>query len=248
MEETIYNKIRSITDIGYILTLSHRHDRHKHIFNQLYKIGNCTKDNWLNISYGTSFPYNDIIINAINTSGKGRFSKPNEFDCARNHYRIIKTAYDLGYNSVCVMEDDILFYNNKDVFITYLDNIPNDYDILMFGGFTTDPNIFNVIKSEYYWYKNTSIGIWNCSMYMLSRTGMDYYIKFMDKFLWVADGPFYKAPENSQLVNTYISRIPLVIQCDKDIISSDIRNKLNDNIDYKTQNLYESFVNTDDYL
>lgn len=248
----ICNKLKEKATYAYVLTLSNRYDRHQHIYDELNKIGYNIKEDinrWLNYSFTTTFPYNDIIIDAINKSGKGRFTKPNEFDCARNHYKMVKTAYDLGYKNILIMEDDIMFYKNEDYFINALDNIPDDYDILMFGGFTTDPKIIDLMNnnSSEYWIKNTEVGIWNNSMYMLSRKGMEYYIAFMDKFLWVADGPLYKAPLNHHIVNTYISSIPLVIQCDKEKISSDIRDKNNDNIDYNTQNLYEKFVNIEDY-
>lgn len=244
----IYNKLTTITDGACILTMSHRYDRHAHIKSELKKIGKPdTNDFWLQWAYATSFPYNDIIVKAINESNKGKFTKPNEYDCTRNHYSIIKTCYDLGYKSVLIMEDDIMFYNNEDYIIKSLNNIPEDYDILMFGGFTADPNVDIILKSEDYWYKNTSIGIWNCSMYMLSRKGMAYYINFMNQYLWVADGPLYMAPQNHNIVNIYISTKPIVIQCDKNIMESDIRDKNTDSINYNTMNLYEKYVNREDY-
>ena len=85
-------------------------------------------------------------------------------------------------------------------------------------------------------------------MYALSRRGMEFYIAFMNKFFWVADGPLYKAPLNHSLIKSYISTIPLVIQADKKEISSDIRNEKNDKIDYNTQNVYESEVVRSDYF
>ena len=81
----------------------------------------------------------------------------------------------------------------------------------------------------------------------MSRKGMAFYITFMNKFFWVADGPLYKAPLNDKLINTYISTIPLVIQVDKKIMKSDIRNEKNDIIDYKNDNVYESRINVNNY-
>lgn len=239
---SIYTKLTIKAQAAYVLTLSHRIDRQEHIKKELFAIGRTIPDSWLNFYYATSFPYNDIIMNAINMSNKGRFTKPNEYDCARNHYSIVKTAYDLGYKSVLIMEDDIMFNKDEEYVINTLNNIPDDYDILQFGGFTTDPKILNVLDMPGYWYKNTDIGIWNCSMYMLSRKGMEYYLAFMNKFLWVADGPLYKAPLNNKIINSYIATTPIVIQYDKNILSSDIRNVENDSIDYNNQNLYESKI------
>ena len=47
--------------------------------------------------------------------------------------------------------------------------------------------------------------------------------------------------------NAYIPSIPLVIQEDKNIDPSDIRDKQNDDIDYNTQNVYEYKVIRNNY-
>ena len=72
-------------------------------------------------------------------------------------------------------------------------------------------------------------------------------LDFIDKFLWVADGPLYRAPMDKPELNTYIPSIPLVIQEDKNIDPSDIRDKQNDDIDYNTQNVYEYKVIRNNY-
>ena len=240
--------------IIFLLTMSHRADRTSSMKNMLKNIidENQLPSNF-NIIYGTPFPYNNIIINAFNTTGKGRFTKPNEYDCSRNHYSIIKQAYDLGYSHVLVMEDDICFLNNINLFIKYIENIPNDYDIIQFGGFTANPAIEKYLEKDLnniktFWVKHKDVGIWNTSMYMLSRKGMEFYLTFMDKLFWVADGPLYKAPINDKIINTYLSTIPLVIQADKNIVASDIRDEKVDTIDYNKQNLYEQYINKENYF
>lgn len=244
----------------HVLTMSHRKDRQEHITDQLIKIGwdNFYDMSHVNIHYGTTWPYNDFIMNAVNAAGIGRFTKANEYDCTRNHYSIVKQAYDKGDNYVLIMEDDIRFLNNFDIFNKFIEYVPCDFDILQCGGFTTDPNIIPELRTikDYnnqnsindYWYLNESIGLWNCSMYILSRRGMEYYINFINKILWVADGPLYKAPLNKKIIKIYNPRIPLVIQEDKNKISSDIRNKDNDKIDYLADNMYEKKVIFNDYL
>lgn len=59
-------------------------------------------------------------MNAFNESERGLLKHPNEYDCARNHYTIIKTAYDLGYEHILVMEDDIRFLKDANIFNMYL--------------------------------------------------------------------------------------------------------------------------------
>ena len=71
----------------------------------------------------------------------------------------------------------------------------------------------------------------------------------MDKIkFWVADGPTYKAPLNDSIINTYLSTQPIVIQADKDVVASDIRDEKNDSIDYNTQNEYERDINKNEYF
>lgn len=203
----------------------------------------------VNIHFATAFPYNDIIMDVFNRTGKGRFTKANEYDCARNHYGIIKEAYDRGFENVLIIEDDLQFLNNEALWDEALNNIPDDFDIIQFGGFTVDPRIKKYLtKTNVKYVKHPDVGMWNCSMYALSRKGMEYYIAFMNKLFWVADGPLYKAPINGKIVNTYMTSIPMVIQADKHIVSSDIRNDKNDTIDYNNENLYESLINKSDFF
>ena len=242
----------------YVLTLSNRQDRRDLMNAQFdaFDIPRPDTDRNIRWFYGTPFPHNKIIADAFNISKKGRFTKPNEYDCARNHYAIIKTAYDLGWENVLVIEDDVLFLKDTDVWNTYLYNIPTDFDILQGGGFTADKRIHEYMKSadecvgsDAYWFKHKNVGLWNASFYALSRKGMEFYLTFMDKIcFWVADGPMYKAPLSDNLINTYASRIPLTIQADKTVVLSDIRTAENDKIDYNNENEYERDVRLEDYF
>lgn len=235
-------------DAIYMLTLCENKNRHiaiKNMFNHMWLDLNS-----INIHYGSKFPYNDIIIEAFNNNFKKRcFTKPNEYDCARNHYSIIKEAYELGYNNVLILEDDIQFIKDILLIKETLNNIPNDYDILQFGAFTMDPNINEILdkaNNKIFWSLHPNVKVWNTSMYALSRIGMQYYLKFMDKWFTVADMPLYYAPINK--VKAYLSTTPIVIQADKNTTPSDIRTPLTDAIDYNKENLYESRVDKKQYF
>jgi len=238
-----------------MLTLSNRHDREEYTKKQLNAF---LADEYpgfiadqLRMQYATPFPFNALIMDAFNRSGKGRFTKPNEFDCSRNHYSIVRQALDdPNCKSLLVFEDDIRFLKDVDVWNDYIDHIPEDYDIIQFGAFSADPNINKYIRpnTTEYWVKHPDVGMWTTAMYALSRKGMKYYLAMMDKLFWVADGPLYKANINSKVVNAYIATTPLIIQANKDIISSDIRDSENDTTDYENQNRYEGNINKDDYF
>jgi GR25 family glycosyltransferase involved in LPS biosynthesis len=258
MDRRLFDKLIDAFGNIYVLTMSNRPDSRALIEKQFLELGlpQPDMDAKVRYFYSTPFPYNGLIADAFNRSGKGRFTKPNEYDCARNHYAIIKTAYDLGWEHVLVIEDDVLFLKDVDMWMMYLSNIPEDFDVLQGGGFTVDKRILEYMKaaddivgSDAYWFKHKHVGLWNASFYALSRKGMEFYLTFMDKIrFWVADGPLYKAPLSDNLINTYASRIPLTIQASKETVASDIRNSDNDKIDYDNQNEYERDVVSDEYF
>ena len=72
----------------------------------------------------------------------------NVFDCAYNHYNIIKTAYLRGFNNVLIIEDDILFNKDKKILETLFNNIPQDYNIIKFY-YSFINNIFNIDEIKY---------------------------------------------------------------------------------------------------
>lgn len=250
MNNQLFNTLTDTFGHVYVLTMSNRPDRRDMMERQFLKMGIPIPDSDPRIRYfyGTPFPHNDIIAQAFNTSKRGRFTKANEYDCARNHYAIIRTCYDLGYDRCLVVEDDVLFLRNADVLINYIKNVPQDFDILQGGGFTTDKRILQYMQTQDLWFRHKHVGLWNASFYALSRRGMEFYLTFMDKMLfWVADGPLYKAPLSEGVINTYASQIPLTIQADKNVVASDIRTAANDTIDYNNENEYERNVNVTDY-
>lgn len=245
--DTLKNKFDAVV----ILNLSTRKDRRRMLESQFEKLGlpkpNTTE--FIRYNFTTPFQYNELIASAFVQSKCGKFTKPNEYDCARNHYNIVRSSYDFGYEHVLILEDDILFLNDSDKIIEYLNEMPDDYDIIQFGGFTVDREWLDYKKStEDLWVRHKKAGIWNCSMYALSRRGMEFYMAYMNKKFCVADMPVFAAPAYDNLINTYISREPIVIQADKEVISSDIRNAQNDKIDYKTQNVYEYGIDLNNYF
>lgn len=244
--EQLQNKFKKI----FLLNLTTRKDRLDTMFDQLFYFGLPEDYQQANLDIKFTVPflkYNKIMMYVLNQNKLGKLTKPNEVDCTHNHYAMVKQAYDHGYEYCLIMEDDIRFYLGKEEWRLYLEHIPEDFDILQFGGFTADPKIKDYLDLSKWWVKHPTVPVWNASMYALSRKGMEYYLDFIDKFFWVADGPLYRAPIDKPELNTYICTMPLVIQEDKNVDPSDIRDKQNDNIDYNTQNMYEYKVNRGNY-
>lgn len=248
----IFNELISAFGHIYVLTMSNRQDRRDMMNAQFDAMGIPRPDTHPAIRwfYGTPFPHNGLIADAFNRSGKGRFTKPNEYDCSRNHYSIVRICYDLGFERCLVIEDDVLFPRDMSLLASFIRSVPEDFDVIQGGGFTTDKRILPFLgKDKDKWFRHKHVGLWNASFYGLSRRGMEFYMAFMDKIkFWVADGPLYKAPLSENLINTYASSVPLAVQADKTLVVSDIRDGKNDSIDYSSENEYERFVVLNDYF
>lgn len=227
----------------FCLNLSHRDDRRHKMIAQLDDLGvlHSPKFSW---HISTSHLHSGLMAKAVINAKVGNFSFPNELNCAREHWTMVKQAYDFGYQNVLIIEDDVLIIKNLDFIGEVLDNIPEDYDLLQFGGFSASPETVNAPRINPYWMK--AIGAWNCSMYALSRKGMKYYMKCQETFFTVADNPLYIAYRNEDLVKAYLCVKPVVIQEISEDNKSDIRpdTEVTRNLNV---NLYESKIDRTEY-
>lgn len=230
-------------DMTFMITLSHRrNDRGNNLAHQITGIDQATDRDLMNcgvhVLYATEFPHNKLITTAFNRSDLGHFAAPNEYDCSRNHYTAIKAAYDLNCNSVLVLEDDVAIIRDVSVVDSFMSHLPADWDILRLGGFSVNPDIFEYLVSEPIWHQS-HFELWMTSGYALNRTGMKYYLDFMDHFFSVAPFPFIKLCDSE--VVQYFPSIPIITQGDRKFTKSDISKN---QIKY---NLYEYNVNYNDY-
>ena len=236
----------------FVLTMSSRRDRQTGIFNMLKSIGydpeNISHLRKLETVYATPWPYNEVITYYMNRAFSRKcFTKPNEYDCTRNHYGIIRRSLDLGYEKILVIEDDVRFLK-PEYLSKMIEGIPENFDIVRFNGFTASQSAFNFIvcyNQGVSYIKNPATNLWTTGCYGLSRKGMEYYIHYINERLAVADYPFYAVPES---LDYYVATLPVAIQADKDEVPSDIRSKETDRIDYNRENCYEAKIDKTWYL
>ena len=146
--------------------------------------------------------------------------------CALSHYTCVKSAKSLGYKNVLILEDDICFLKNKNVFNSYLNNLPKDWDIIRFA-FTTDYNenylnhyeLFNSIKTNDKYIKinnlfSDTFRTNNAGSYALNEKAIDFYLEsFENSGLIEADTMKYIFNNfNSSPFKTYTSKIGLMYQ------------------------------------
>lgn len=133
-----------------------------------------------------------------------------EYHCTREHYTMINIAYQLGYNHILIFEDDVKFIK-KNYFDLFMNDIPDDFDILRLGGaiehvYENGPKLFD---NRIYWTK-LDFRLWSTIGYALSRKGMKYYLDYIKSNYHVADMPLYdmNAIRNNG-INCYISTLPI---------------------------------------
>lgn len=248
--------LRKYFDRVVVLTLVEEKERQEFIKDEFSQLG---LTGW-EFHYECMHPFQEDIIGALNYTKHGQFTKPNEYGCARSHYSIIKQALLQECKNILIFEDDACLLQNMSVFLDFLDNMPKEYDLLQFGGFTGQLGFDDFLKEhkDEKWIKHYGWPVWCASMYALSRKGMAVYLMMQDHKISVSDMPIYmlnkpplfydKEKKQSKIPNTFISTIPLHIQQNKKFCKSTIRDENNDDIDYENENLYETNINKADYF
>lgn len=172
----------------YCLSLTNEIDRYNNCVNQFNKLNlsvdfwyTC-KRKWNHIEYvvpGIRTQYYDYVCGyKDNPYGYSGF-----FNCALEQYTIIKTSYERGMNHIAIIEDDIKFIDDKNKILTYLNNIPNDFNIIKFQN--SNPNNYilnsnNFYHSVYKCFDNPDFHYFSSMFYALDRKGMEIYIDYFD--------------------------------------------------------------------
>lgn len=121
----------------------------------------------------------------------------NVWNCAIEHYDIIKTSLQRGFERILIFEDDISFVASYDYFWSLMNNIPNNYDVLLFrNNFRIFyPDSFMPEIEEYkgtYFKVENDFNTWRQAgtmMYALSKKAMEYILELNDIYgLTYSDG------------------------------------------------------------
>jgi len=62
------------------------------------------------------------------------------YGCSMSHYQAVLQAYELGYNNVLILEDDICFIKDKNLINSYLNNIPKNADYITYSTRFMEPD------------------------------------------------------------------------------------------------------------
>lgn len=196
-------------DKVFCLNLCERSDRRDFMKQQFERLGILDQITW-HEAVKHSFGDGNIISKALGMSGIGWLNNDNEYNCAREHYTIIKSSYLNGCDHILILEDDISLLNNKELFREMINLIPRDYDILRLGAIWTKEYISG-LSGKPGWelcYKDFHGALG----YALNREGMRYIITCQDHYFEAADSPLYRS--NRIKINglkMYSPTIPLII-------------------------------------
>lgn len=196
---------------SYLISLVSRPDRYNVMRNQIDKFGWDIKDHRT-----VKHP----CCNEIFNRGVGCLNTPNSFACTWEHYTLIKSAYIRGIDTICILEDDVSFYQDISVWEDYMTSLPDDWDILRIcchRGRTEQDYFLECPDKKW---DREFIRIWGTGCYALNRKGMDYMIRSIDNKLQPIDGPLFDVLSHPE-IKSYLPNIPLGL-CLDNSLQSDI--------------------------
>ena len=205
----------------YLLNLCENQDKYERMHKRIDYMGFDVKD-FRVVKHPMSQKIVDTMGYDLNKMGYAIWNG-GVFNCTREEYTIIKSAYLNGLNTVAIMEDDCSFFKDKSVWEEYFNNLPEDWDILRINSLRGRNEEIYTDKVEY-WAKQES-EIWGTGFYVLNRKGMKYMIDSIDELYQPIDNPIAFP---SDKVNIYIPKIELSL-CLEDSFASDIRDNCKKN-------------------
>ena len=166
-------------------------------------------------------PWCKDIAEWFNISKKGGLEIPNAFSCTREHYTLIKSAYLRGLDSICIIEDDVSFNKNISIWEEYLNNLPEDWDVIRLCSLRgkVEQDIIATHCPNFLWIP-VFTGMWGTGCYALNRKGMEYMMASIEMYMQPIDVPLYNLLSYPEIKH-YLPNIPLGL-CLEDSLYGDI--------------------------
>ena len=143
--------------------------------------------------------------------------------CNYAHYSCIKMAYELNYDHILILEDDIIFYKNlnkiEELFENFYNNRHN-YDIYLFNYANKNDNIITIIDDNTLLY---------AAAYYLNRHGMEYMIYCLETYPDLFNDQFFRIDFNKYSSVSFYYKL---CEYGKEVYITEETNLLPINIDY----------------
>ena len=194
----------------YVISLVTNHDRQEFIKYQMNELG-------LDFEFVYGIDINNLTYDAVNlpitypyTYDDKTNNTATNYGCAMTHYLAVSQAYEFGYNSILILEDDACFIKDKNLVEYYLNNIPNNADFINFDPrFISDDehnSFINKLKNNndnYLKFSNDYKYLSGAVIYsLMNRNTMKLYLDNQRKMLHTSDRVLgiWKEP----IINRYI--------------------------------------------
>ena len=190
------------------------------------------------IDFKNVIRYKDIQLSSPfngNCLGFNKIKSDASYHVTMYHYELIKTSYLLGYDYIIIFEDDINFIKKK-YFDKFMNNIPNDFDIILFDYMDIEQEHEPYDLTQFnnnILYQKTDKSYWKVAFYALSRKGMEYFFKYFEDYNYTCVADLPVGQRNDKNLNFYISTIPLTYSDDIENVGKNKYDFLFKNIDIK---------------
>lgn len=127
-------------------------------------------------------PFYDVLsTTSINKAPSVGYMK-----CGLAHYHCHKEAYELGYNRILVLEDDVSFLKDLDRIVKILEATPKGYDLVLYDNTSKNPEAYHKFKTEnqindFFCHYDKDMTLASC--YGASRAYMKYKIDCEERSL-----------------------------------------------------------------
>lgn len=230
----------------YLVSLAERQDRYDNIRKKIDYFGWDVKDFRV-----VKHPFSDFIVSILGPSLGGigcNVTNGNILNCTREQYTLVKSAYIRGVETLAIIEDDASFFKDKSIWEKYLNNLPDDWDILRFNmlrGPETDVLVDLPENEGKLWIKQPMNNlVFGAGFYVVNRKAMKYLIEKTDKLYQPLDNPL--AFMDDPTMNVYVPREPISL-CMEDGFKSDLRHDCRVNRHYTNFRKINGF-NRENYI
>lgn len=163
------------------------------ISTELERVGILNAKNFT-FFYDCSSPYDDIMYKDIKIAYHPGDERLFIKKLSMKHYQMLKVSYDLGYNKILIIEDDIKFLKDLEELYNILINEPEESDITLFDKMIWriqkaryDKEFENKLYLDYSNYTLFSLAFSSTGCYSVSRNGMDEMITNYEHALTASD-------------------------------------------------------------
>lgn len=206
--------MKTFFDKIYFLTFTEDKKRVDNVQNQIKRLG--LKRDQYEINYTSRMPYSDLCGRLLLGSSYERLgwiqfknSFAGVYNCAVEHYKMIRNAFWLGYEKILICEDDVNFVDNVKFIEETFEKLPEKFGIVKFyySDYKRTSKEFGLRSVS-----NYNDGIRSTLCYALDREGMDSYMKSFEKRFCPADDVFEGCKNHLQVCTGPLICSPLGLE------------------------------------